>query len=211
MPQTSLPKAPRWGVVVLLAGIFLRILVSGRIHPLINPALLILFAGLLLWRRPGRGQGFWIPKGLELAFLLLLGAAGLSIPLGLLPRAGWDQMITWLGHLCLVLALIRWLHPGQARTAAGVMVLAGLLSAGVALRQYFGGFADTLELARPTDPYVVQTLLERRVFGLTFSPDMFAALMAMLIPLSLALALEHGAGSDSLPRWRTAFLLLPAA
>jgi tetratricopeptide (TPR) repeat protein len=211
MQEPSQPKAPRWGLVLLLVGLALRILISGRIHPLSNPALLILFAGLLLLRRPGRGRGFWIPQGLEFAFLLFLGAAGLSVPLGLLPRAGWDQMLTLLGHLCLVLALLRWLHPEKARTAAGVMVLAGLLSATAALRQYFGGFAQTLKLARPTDPYVVQTLLERRVFGLTFSPDMFAALMAMLIPLSLALALALRAGNESPPRWRTALLLLPAA
>jgi len=205
------PRPPTWGVAALLGGIALRLLVSGRIYPLSNPLFLLFFAGLLLLRLPGRGQGLWVPKPLEFFLFLFLGAAGISIPLGLLPRAGWNEMITLLGHLFMVLAVIRWLTPDLGRSAAVVLVWAGLLSSAVALRQYFGGFAATLEIARPLDPYVVQTLEERRVFGLTFSPDLFAGDMAMLIPLALALAGDLRRRIESLSPWRMALLLVPAA
>lgn len=202
-------RPPAWGTALLLAGVGLRLLISGRIYPLSNPLFLIFFAALLLLRPPGRRQGLWLPPSLEFFLFLFFAGAAVSIPLGILPRGGYDEMLTWLSHLFMVLALLRWLTPDLVPPAAGVLVCAGLLSAALALRQYFGGFASTLEIAQPLDPYILQTLKLRRVFGLTFSPDLFAGLMALLIPLSLALAgeIRRQLQPRSLPR--TLLLLTP--
>jgi len=171
-----------------LAAVFFRIIISGRIFPSSNYLFIILFGLLVILRLPGKGRGLWLSRSEQAFLLIFFGALGLSAPLGIHPSASLRELVVFFQYLLILLATVRWTTPERIPSVLMVMILAGLISVAMALRQYFGGFESTLAQIESADPYLVQTLTERRVFGFTFSPDMLAGLLAMLIPLCLGLA-----------------------
>jgi Tfp pilus assembly protein PilF/O-antigen ligase len=173
---------------LFLIAIFFRIIISGRIFPSSNYLFIILFGILVILRLPGKARGLWLSRSEQACLLIFFGALGLSAPLGIYPSASLRELVIFFQFLLILLATVRWTGPERIPSVLLIMILAGLISVAMALRQYFGGFESTLAQIEGADLYLVKTLMERRVFGFTFSPDMLAGLLAMLIPLCLGLA-----------------------
>lgn len=200
---TSLRGASIIGALALL--VFFRVLVSGMISPstayLSNAGLAALLAVQI-----GSREGLALPGRALGAGLICYFAAGLlSVPWSLMPWSSLDWLIIQTGGLLLFLAVA---SVGRAALlpVTGAMLVAGAISAAYAVNQRLGGFARTLALPEISE-FARMTLREGRVFGLTFSPDMMAAIMAGLLPPALALAYSGVRGA----RPRMARIALGAA
>lgn len=172
--------------VALLAGT--RVLVSGTIYPWTgyagNAALaLILALAVILRKRDDIIDDRIAIAGMALYFI----AAAVSVPCSVAPWNSMRWFVFSLGDLLLLLAVFR-LARGRLRFLATFLLAAGAISAAWAMRQRLGGFAATLESGM-ADEFARDILSRGRVFGLTFSPDMLAGMMAGLLPLGLAMTL----------------------
>jgi O-antigen ligase len=179
------------------------VLVSGNIHPAsayLQNALLAALLIILLRRSPSlfRAQDRLLAAGLVLYF----GASFISIPFSIM---AWSSLRWFLFHLGDLFIFLAVMAAGKKRAfmIARAMLAAGAVSAAFALRQRLGGFAATLDSGLASD-YARRTLLEGRVFGLTFSPDMLAGLLAGLIPLGLSMIAAGVFGKNRVERTRPA-------
>jgi tetratricopeptide (TPR) repeat protein len=171
--------------------VFARVLISATVHPwtgyLVNATLGAIVI-LILALKPDRMklQDRLLVWGLALYF----SAAFVSIAFSIMPWNSLRWFLFHIGDLFLFLAVLG-AGRGSLPGVAAAVVFAGALSAAFALRQHLGGFAATMQSDGVTD-YALQTLQEGRVFGLTFSPDMMASVIAGLLPVCLCF-LKSGA------------------
>ncbi len=192
--------------VAVIAGAWL--LVSPEVHPWAGYAVSACAALLLcvvLWQRPWalKLPGRLPAWGIGLYF----GAAALSVPFSTAPWISLRHLLLHMGLLFLFLLVLALEKRGLLYIAVS-MTAAGSLSAAFALRQRLGGFQATLESGM-AGPFAKGVLQEGRVFGLTFSPDMLAAIMAALIPVGLSL-MNKGARADTGKRRGIIEAALPA-
>lgn len=176
--------ARRVETAALIALVFARLLWSGSIHQdagFLNNALLALVLAAVILRRPRpRLPGRALAAGAALYF----AAAFISVYFSIAPWSSLRWFLFRLGDLFLLLLAVA-AGKGRLRVLAGAMVAAVALSAAYALRQRLGGFEATIASGQASQ-YALETLREGRVFGLTFSPDMLAAMIAGLIPVLLS-------------------------
>ncbi len=186
-------RAERAETAALAAICFMRLLWSGSIHAdagFFNNALLSLLLMAAIWRRTRPcPDGRVLCAGAALYF----GAAFISVYFSVAPWLSLRWFLFRVGDLFLLLLVM---GRGHRRALAGAMVAAAALSAAFALRQRLGGFEATMASGQASG-YALDTLKEGRVFGLTFSPDMLAAMIAGVIPASLSfIAAGFLAGQD---------------
>jgi len=174
---------PAVGLAVLVGA---RILVSGSVHPwtgFFSNALLAALVLATLTARPGALRAGSSIAGLGAG--LYFGAALLSIPFSI---SCWNSLRWFLLHLGDLFILLGALSAGSqgGRVIASSVVAAAALSGAWAVRQRLGGFEATLESGLAHE-FARSIMSQRRPFGLTFSPDMLAAITAASIPLCLGL------------------------
>jgi O-antigen ligase/Flp pilus assembly protein TadD len=175
-------RAERFETAALAAICFMRLLWSGSIHAdagFVNNALLALLLIAAIWRRPRPCPDSRI---LFSGAALYFGAAFISIYFSIAPWLSLRWFLFRVGDLLLLLLAM---GRGRGRALATAMVAAMALSAAFALRQRLGGFEATIASGQVSE-YALETLREGRVFGLTFSPDMLAAMIAGVIPALLS-------------------------
>ncbi len=87
-------------------------------------------------------------------------------------------MIIFLSYLFIFLAGIELFNAQEQKYLITVIIIVVFLSALFGLRQYFGGFEQTIEITGKKELLGLEKIQLKRIFGLTFSPDFFACMLA---------------------------------
>ncbi len=171
---------------ILAFVIVFRILASGKIMPwtvyLENAVLAVLVITAIMQNR--RGPSF-IGRMVLSGLIIYFGAGLMSVFFSVSPWDSVRQIFFQAGGGLLFLAVV-YAGKNRAVLVSAVFLICGFIVSGHALRQYFGGFESALLLEGLSD-YAIMTISRGRVFGLTSSPDMLAAMLAGFIPVCLSL------------------------
>ena len=177
------------GTFALVAVLAFRLLVSGAVHAsyaYLSAGLLgVLIVAAIAVRPSGLRTG---NRAVLAALVIYFGALAVSVPLSVAPWLSLRSFLLYAGDLFVFLAVLA--YGGNTRALAGMIVAALAISCSWALRQKLGGFEATME-SPLADDFARHTLSLGRVFGLTFSPDMLASMLAAGIPVSAGLGVAY--------------------
>jgi len=189
MEKVSINRNLVPGLIINAVLVFLiafRITISGRINPetiyLVNAVLASLILLILVKSSENlkiNGKLIW--WGIAVYF----GASFLSVFFSISTADSFRWFIFHSGDLLLFIAVVLTKKHRTITVVTGILT-GGFITSAWALRQNFGGLEAALALEGLSD-YAIMTIKEGRVFGLTSSPDMLAAILSGLLPVCLSL------------------------
>lgn len=182
----------RW---FFLAGLLGRMLVSGKIYYWSNYLFLAWFSLAYLLALLCKKTFFPMPNTLKLGLGFFFGASIISLPLGIHHLTSARELVVFLGYLFVLLAATEIIRPGKFAAASWTILLAATAHSVFALTQYFGGLSRSVSFSGQPELELLEQVSLKRIFGLTFSPDFLACLLAA------SLILLFGEGNELLKKW----------
>jgi len=173
-----------------LTGLLGRILVSGRIYYWSNYLFLAWFSLACVLALLVKRSSFRVPGLLKLGIGLFFGASIISMAFGLQPLSSARELIIFLGYLFIFLSALEIYSQRPLTGLVEAVILAAALHAIFGITQYAGGLERSISLGNAPELALFEQVKLKRIFGLTFSPDFFASILAAGLVL-LAGAWDH--------------------
>jgi len=173
-----------------LAGLLARLLVSGRIYYWSNYLFLAWFSLAYVLALLFKKTCFPLPNALKLGLGLFFGASIISLPLGIHYLTSARELVIFLAYLFLFLAGLEIMPAGKFAAASWMILLAAIAHSVFALTQYFGGLERSVGISGNPELALFEQVGLKRIFGLTFSPDFLACLLAASLVLLLGLGTD---------------------
>ncbi len=177
---------------LIITVIFIHPFFSGKIQPETNFyfALILLFIFLIFLHSK---EAISVPnKGAIFLVLILFLILFVSTAFSIYPNNSLRESFSYLSYLLIFILIIFSLTKNDTEKVLFAIIASSGIIALYGIYQYFIGFELTLQYVQKNPEkirslnYVLATLKEKRVFSTTFSPDMLAGYLIMIIPAAFA-------------------------